>query len=164
MASSGSVALIALSGVCLAQAVVIGMDFRRSRREDSRRWHADRRQIYAEFVACAYNIIEFLRANWTSRRSDDGLERLRDELVLHMQKIQLTASEPVVRAAVNHRDTILRMIDAHLSDGGSTSFGEARLKTMPSNVEFVLHARRELGVATKSKLRHGDLYSWIRWT
>jgi hypothetical protein len=140
--------IFAFLGVLLAQGVTVFIDARRGRREDDRRWHADRREIYVEFISAAYNVVEYLRAHWVAGGGTAELEQLRDVLVSSMQKIQLTATRRVVDAAVKYRDALLTAINAYLNDHESTSFDEQQAKLGKPNVSFVLAARDELGVTT----------------
>lgn len=43
--------IFTLVGVVVAQIVTIVLDKVRTRREDERRWHADRRRVYVEYFA-----------------------------------------------------------------------------------------------------------------
>jgi hypothetical protein len=91
--------LFALGGVLATQFTVVRLDRLRVKREDSRRWLADRRRIYASLLASAEVIYESLKIEWTS---GNGASAYREEITslrVLCQEVRLMSTREVNAAA-----------------------------------------------------------------
>jgi hypothetical protein len=110
--------LFALGGVFTTQLVVVRLDGLRVRREDSRRWLADRRRIYASLLASAEGLYERLKHEWTT---DSSISEFREELTslrVACQEIRLMSTVEVNAAGWEISETL----------GKATKSAESRRK------------------------------------
>ncbi|MBM7082031.1 hypothetical protein [Micromonospora humidisoli] len=135
-----------LIGVVLAQAVAMRIEKARSEREDERRWHNDRRQAYAEFLAIAFEYLQVLRVAWDRPENLQQIDTLQQKLVFRYQEILIVASSPVVRAAGELRNALFAATRKVRNHGDGESFPEVRKHISGLGKEFVSRVRDELGI------------------
>ncbi|WP_121685160.1 hypothetical protein [Micromonospora sp. BL1] len=91
--------LFGLGGVAVAQVVAIRLEGVRNRREDQRRWHTERRHVYASFLAAAYAVYRHIRSSPRDEAYALRWRELTDDLTVRHQEVHLLASTPVTAAA-----------------------------------------------------------------
>jgi hypothetical protein len=142
--------VFALGGVVLAQANAIVMDRLRVRREDERRWHEDRRAVYARYLNVADAAVRQItsgRVDGDHRNDDEWravVAGVLDELGGVRTEIQLVASVAVYDVA---RELLVQT--QALAAGAETDLAEraqAERVVADKRREFLTAARLELGV------------------
>jgi hypothetical protein len=138
--------IFAFTGVIVAQVVIVILDFLKIRREDARRWHTDRRKIYAECLAAAVKIATYVVGYRTGNAIDEAkLWEMHEDLIYKSEEINIVASESV-REAMNRLGHILQEQLSYIMNKGKEP-SEERLSQMRRRLlEFSAAARRELGV------------------
>jgi FAD/FMN-containing dehydrogenase len=91
--------LFALGGVLATQFTVVRLDQLRVKREDSRRWLADRRRIYASVLASAEGIYERVKIEWMSDNSASAYREELTSLRVLCQEVRLMSTREVNAAA-----------------------------------------------------------------
>jgi hypothetical protein len=142
--------LFALGGVLLAQVNAIVMDRLRVRREDARRWHEDRRAVYARYLNAADTAVRQITSGRVigDHRDDDewraAVAGVLGELGRVRTEIQLVASVAVYAAA---RELLVQT--QALAARAETDLAEraqAEAVVADRRREFLTAARLELGV------------------
>jgi hypothetical protein len=133
--------LFGLVGVAVAQFVAVRLERTRHRREDTRRWHSERRQTYAEFLAATYTLYRHATDHWDDPDSSEEKALLR-EAVLKVQEVLLIASQPVADAAVNLHRRLHEGVKARTGD-----YAAFRSTIFEARELFHAAARAELGVS-----------------
>lgn len=137
--------LFGLVGVAVAQLVAVRLERARTRREDTRRWHSERRKTYAEFLAATYTLYRHAGDHWDDPGTSEEKGLLR-EAVLKVQEVLLIASQPVADAAVELHRRLHEGVKARTKDG-SGEFAEFRKTIFEARELFHATAREELGVS-----------------
>jgi hypothetical protein len=137
--------LFALGGVFVSQTVTIRLERIRTKREDTRQWHADRRQIYAAFVGLGISILRLIEqdlgegvASWPE------LDKYSHDFILKGQEVMLIGSKPVRDAADQLRDTFDDMLLA-IEENRAPARKEVVERIQIAGDEFISAARKELG-------------------
>ncbi|MEU5904625.1 hypothetical protein ABZ780_09630 [Micromonospora sp. NPDC047467] len=138
--------LFGLGGVAVAQAIAIRLERARNRREDQRRWHAERRHVYANFLAAAYALYRHIRSS-----PRDGAYALRwrelvDDLTVRHQEVHLLASTPVAGAAQALLAELREFADAAKKQPDE-NHEALRDSLSQARMHFISLARAELDVA-----------------
>ncbi|MEW2147253.1 hypothetical protein AB0869_31035 [Micromonospora vinacea] len=142
--------LFGLGGVAVAQAVGIRLERARGRREDQRRWHAERRHVYASFLAAAYALYRHIRSSPRGKAYVLRWRELTDDLNVRHQEVHLLASTPVAAAAQALLTQLRDFADAAKKqpdgnhDALRDSLSEAR-------THFISLVRAELDVAEPAR-------------
>lgn len=136
----------ALGGVLVAQITTIAVERTRARREDSTRWQADRRQVYASFATAAIFIFSLVQKRWSDGPDwPEWEERLRDFELKH-QEVLLIGSEPVRDTSEDFYDAI-EAVPAAMAAGDLQDEIVARVNS--AGDVFIEAARRELRVEAR---------------
>jgi hypothetical protein len=142
--------VFALGGVVLAQVNAVVMDRLRVRREDARRWHEDRRAVYARYLNAADAAVRQITSgpvDGDHRNDDDwraAVARALGELGGVRTEIQLVASVAVYDLA---RELLVQT--QALAAGAEADLAEcvqAERLVADKRREFLTAARLELGV------------------
>jgi hypothetical protein len=143
--------VFALGGVLLAQVNAIVMDRLRVRREDARRWHEDRRAVYARYLNAADAAVRQItsgRVDGDHRVDDEwraAVAGVLGELGRVRTEIQLVASVAVYAAArelLVQTQALAAEADTDLADERA----RAEAVVADRRREFLTAARLELGV------------------
>lgn len=142
----------ALGGVVLAQANAIVMDRVRVRREDARRWHDDRRAVYARYLNAADTAVRQIVSGRVDGDRPDAdadqwrvaVARVLEELGDVRTEIQLVASVAVFEAA---RELLAQTHGlASAAERDLAERAQAERVVADKRREFLTAARLELGV------------------
>ena len=126
----------------------------RTKHEDETRWHNDRQNTYAAFLA---SLGAYRQKAMTTDGDRAALEQLREECGGYLPLIELLGTDPVQETADRAwRDTYdmgqiydAAHADDSLSDGARTEFRRsANDRSIASVREFRDAARKELGIAS----------------
>jgi hypothetical protein len=132
--------LFALGGVVFSQIITLLLDRSKTRKEDARRWLADRRKLYVDFLAecgqAAFTI-------GTADGKDEGINNQVTNLVHRFSEIEILAGPSVYHAASDLMIHLQRGAGA-LSKGHVDDEWVDRLERLRDNLLTMV--RKELGV------------------
>ncbi|WP_139131890.1 hypothetical protein [Micromonospora chersina] len=138
--------IFAFAGVMVAQVVVVTLDYFKVKREDARRWHAERRIIYAEALSIALKLAEMARTYNTGDDFDtskwDGPYM---DLTHKCGEIQLLGSSPVRKAILNVYGILIDCMN-EINDNRLSTSNERDGEVGECLDTFAAAARKELGV------------------
>ncbi|MCZ7438834.1 hypothetical protein O7598_20645 [Micromonospora sp. WMMC241] len=141
--------IFAVGGVTVSQLVTMFLDARRARREDSVRWHAERRRIYALFAAKIGRHIVHFSLKWDDHQTTwTDLADAIEEIDAVRVEVDLIGSKPVRDAADMLWEGLAKGGDYLLSedDASELTVDEFLRDTRALLKDFVEAARAELGV------------------
>jgi len=150
---SGAFAFV---GVLLAQGVGLYSERRKTKREDERRWHAERRVVYAAFTRGLRISLDSLINRFENKDGDKGtLDYLNSpadppDLKSQIDEVELLATKEVADAASSALRVIVAM-QARLLSLNESQFNSALESAERRRNEFVKVARIELGIARPVK-------------
>ncbi|MEV4390208.1 hypothetical protein AB0J68_31620 [Micromonospora sp. NPDC049580] len=93
--------LFAIGGVVVSQVVTIALDRVKARREDARRWHAERRQVYVGYIMELQRTGQQFYIHREDKEKADELSEPFNELMFKAEEVILIASDDV-RAIVGN--------------------------------------------------------------
>src|SRR5690349_400254 len=140
--------LFAIFGVIATQTSTWFADRRRTRREDQRRWHSDRRQTYAAYIAELENAFRLVSIAWSEKSHDfdQTNETLRDARRRH-QELNMLASDNTRKAALDLWNLLGVGYKALSDDNRTAEEHDKFIVQMHATTKKLLEVmRKELGV------------------
>jgi hypothetical protein len=138
-----------LAGVGLAQTVTLRLDRARSKREDARRWHNERRVAYAEFLGASVDVYRLILDEMGETPGSPELVAYRRVSVLKWQEVTLIASPPASAAASSLHKCLGRAYRA-VKDGQPIARDDFTKDFVRAQKSFVQAVRAELGIEDPS--------------
>ncbi|MEV4121881.1 hypothetical protein [Micromonospora sp. NPDC049645] len=114
--------LFAIGGVVVSQVVTIALDRVKVRREDARRWHAERRQVYVGYIMALQRTGQQFYIHREGKERADELTVAFDELMFKAEEVVLIASDDVRAVAGNLSSWFIGV--SHLHEEGDLEEGE----------------------------------------
>lgn len=143
--------VIAFVGVLLAQSVALYNERRKTKREDARRWHTERRAVYVAFIRGLRTCMEGLAEQFYGTQDSSAsviqgavdLERQMEEVDLLATTQVADAASYALRAIAAIRPLLSSLQEEHFEG----MLGEAERR----RTAFIAMARIELGIAKPGK-------------
>jgi hypothetical protein len=139
-------AVATLGAVAIAQAVVIFLDYVKIKREDARRWHSQRRELYAGLLAafsraCRYGYENAPDLDW------DHFRNMQDDYWFKSYEVSMIASGSV-RAAIDRLSRALVEFRDWLDPAEAATTERERMlsEVAGATTALVAAARQDLGV------------------
>jgi hypothetical protein len=122
------------------------LDRRRAQREDERRWHAERRQTYAAFLAAGRALYEELWDQWQSGLARQTRIALVRDVASRRYEVSLIASRNVFEAADEVYEALSDMADRIQETDRNLHTRQASAAIYHEKlISFIAAVRRELG-------------------
>src|SRR2546421_5552960 len=138
--------IFAILGVSLSQVATWVLDRRRTKRDDARiereekrRWHRERQDAYAAYLASATSVQQQLGITWKGR--SETLPTLLERLLTCQAAVQLLASDSVAAAAMKVTLTILKGVNTKPDARNDENLEKFVKELLKAQGDFLAQAR-----------------------